>query len=107
MIVEASLAKSYRWNADDDKNHRFIEADDDDHTNDDHEDDDYTNDDDDDDNDQDDNHLLVEIDGAKTAHCGNDTEQVENPVQLHFGIPIRALWRKQQHYNDGLPWWWY
>jgi len=36
-------------------------------------------------------HLLVEIDGAKTAHCGNDTEQVENPVQLHFGIPIRAL----------------
>ena len=50
-----------------------------------------TTNDDDDDDDQDDNHLLVEIDGAKTAHCGNDTEQVENPVQLHFGIPIRAL----------------
>ena len=51
-------------------------------------------------------HLLIEVDGAEASSRGNDAEQVENPVQLHFGIPIRALWRKQ-HYNDGLPWWWY
>ena len=29
-------------------------------------------------------HLLVEVDGPEPSGCGNDAEQVENPVQLNF-----------------------
>ena len=29
-------------------------------------------------------HLLVEVDGSEASGCGNDAEQVEDPVQLNF-----------------------
>ena len=29
-------------------------------------------------------HLLVEVDGTEASSCGNDAEQVEDPVELNF-----------------------
>ena len=43
------------------------------------------------DDDSDDDHLLIEVDGAEASSCGNDAEQVENPVKLNFWRPIWTL----------------